>query len=283
MPNFGWRLEVVNDRSDATAVAAVRNHACGRCRRDEDSSGKGAASHVAPSARGLLLHFSSMTGSSASASPAVLEAVDISVSFGDALVVDEVSISLRAGEIALLEGPSGSGKSTLLRALASLEPITKGDLRLGGVAFRELAPSVYRVAVAYIPQQPVMFEGTVATNLGAGPWLRGVAIGEDHVVELLRQVGLPPALATRNARDLSGGEKQRVAIARALANEPKVVLFDEPTSALDPAAAAAILDLVCATAARGLAVAVVTHAREHAVALGGTRYACVAGRLSEVT
>jgi putative ABC transport system ATP-binding protein len=213
----------------------------------------------------------------------VLEARGLSVSFASDVVLSHVDFRLHDGEIAVIEGPSGSGKSTLLRALASIEPIAEGELRLAGVAFGELAPAEYRAAVAYIPQQPVMFEGTVATNLGAGPWLRGVVIGEARVVDLLRQVGLAKALATRNARDLSGGEKQRVAIARALANEPKVVLFDEPTSALDPRAAAAIIDLVRRTAARGLAVVVVTHAREHAVALGGTRYACAAGRLSEVT
>lgn len=212
----------------------------------------------------------------------MLEARSLSVGFAGNAVLESVDFRLRSGEIAVIEGPSGSGKSTFLRALASLEPIMQGELHLAGVPLRELAPAAYRAAVAYIPQQPVMFDGSVATNLRAGPALRGRMVSDARVTELLAEVGLAPAFAARNARELSGGEKQRVAIARALANEPKVLLFDEPTSALDPTSATAILALVRATAARGIAVAVVTHARDHASALGCTRYACVGGKLSEV-
>jgi ABC-type iron transport system FetAB ATPase subunit len=195
-------------------------------------------------------------------------------------VIDGVSFALRAGEVAVIEGASGSGKSTLLRALAGLEALEHGRLRLAGVEAHMVGPSAYRTAVAYIAQLPAMLDGSVADNIRAGPRLRDAHVADERVLELLQQVGLPASIATRSARDLSGGEKQRVAIARALANDPKVVLFDEPTSALDPTAAAAVLDLVRATAERDRAVVVVTHSREHALALGGTRYECRAGRLS---
>ena len=214
--------------------------------------------------------------------PVALQALELSVALGGRTVLDRVDLGLTAGAIAVIEGPSGSGKSTLLRALASLEPIASGDVRLAGTSIHEIAPAAYRTAVAYIPQQPVMLEGTAAANLAAGPQLRGVSLDRDRTVELLREVDLAPAFADRVARDLSGGEKQRVAIARALANEPRVLLLDEPTSALDPAAATAILDLVKAAAERGLAVAVVTHQRAQAEALAGERYACEGGRLARI-
>ena len=123
----------------------------------------------------------------------------------------------------------------------------------------------------------------MAQNLSAGPLLCGAALGDARALDLLQQVGLPVTFAKRNARDLSGGEKQRVAIARALANDPRVLLFDEPTSALDPAAGEGIVALVRACADRGRAVLVVTHIREHARSLGGSRYLCAGGKLSRVT
>jgi ABC-type iron transport system FetAB ATPase subunit len=209
-----------------------------------------------------------------------LEARGISVRFGARTVLDAVDFQLRAGEIAVIDGPSGGGKSTLLRVLATLQE-AQGVLSLGGVAAADIPPTAFRVRVAYVPQAPVMFAGTIADNLRAGPRLRGRALADEQVEQLLLRVALPAAMARQPARDLSGGESQRVAIARALANEPEVILFDEPTSALDPDAAAAILALVRQCAMDGAAVVVVTHARAQAEMLEGTRYTCEGGHLHQ--
>lgn len=212
-----------------------------------------------------------------------LAAQRISVTLGARTLLAAVDFAIDGGEVAVIDGPSGAGKSTFLRALASLQPLSTGRLLLDGVPLEAVSASRYRTAVAYIAQQPVMFTGSVADNLRAGPGLRGEVLEDDGVAELLTRVALSPAFSLREARDLSGGEKQRVAIARALANTPKVVLFDEPTSALDPSAAEEILGLVRACAASGAAVVVVTHSRAHAGRLGGSNYECRAGALTRIS
>ncbi len=211
-----------------------------------------------------------------------LRARDLTVRFDERTVLDGVDFDLDAGALAVIEGPSGGGKSTFLRALATLEPLSRGEILLDGELERGLSPSSYRVRVAYVPQLPVMFPGTVADNLRAGPRLRGVELSDEAVGALLEKVALDRSFAPRTARDLSGGEKQRVAIGRALANEPRVLLFDEPTSALDPASSGEILELVRACVEGGAGVVVVTHARDQALALGGARYVCEGARLSRI-
>jgi putative ABC transport system ATP-binding protein len=210
-----------------------------------------------------------------------LEAHDLVVVRGGARLLDAASIAIDAGSIVVVEGASGSGKTTLLRALATLEPIASGQLRLGGVDALAIPPRAYRRRVAYVPQQPPMLEGTVAENVAAGPRLRREKTPPARVDALLTSVGLEPSFRDRVARELSGGEQQRVALARALANDPEVLLLDEPTSALDPLSAERVLDRVKAPAAEGLAVVAVTHQVEHARALGGVRLFCEAGRLRE--
>jgi putative ABC transport system ATP-binding protein len=187
------------------------------------------------------------------------------------------NVRVAPGETVVVEGPSGSGKSTLLRALATMIEPDAGEVLLGGSSSRDIPPRVYRTRVAYVPQQPPMFDGTVADNVRAGPRLRHIELATTEVEELLRRVGLPPAFATDEARSLSGGERQRVALARALANKPEVLLLDEPTSALDPAVGRRVVELIRSLAGNGIAVMVVTHIPEHAAALAGRRFVCEAG------
>jgi ABC-type multidrug transport system ATPase subunit len=207
-----------------------------------------------------------------------LEAVELRVSLAGRNVLDGVSVDLRAGEVATLEGSSGSGKTTLLRVLAGLAPADAGTIRLLGVDAIAIAPASYRVRVAYVAQHPLMFDETVHANVAEGPRLRGQTVDAEVSATLLARVGLD-GFGPRAARDLSVGEKQRVALARALANDPEVLLLDEPTSALDAASSFRVLALVRALAASGLAVFVVTHADADVAALGGARYRLHAGKL----
>ncbi len=209
-----------------------------------------------------------------------VEARDFAVRIGTRTVLDGCDLRVAPGEIAVVRGPSGGGKSTLLRALARLQPLARGTLLLDGEVASFLAPSTYRSRVAYVPQLAVMLGGTVADNLQAGPRLRGDAIADLRIAELLGGVGLDTAMATRPARSLSGGEKQRVALARALALAPVALLLDEPTSALDPASTRVIGDLIRHLAAAGTSVVVVSHDDDESLPLGGARYVCIGGRLT---
>jgi len=208
-----------------------------------------------------------------------IEARGVRVERGGRRLLDGADLRVEAGEIAAIEGASGSGKTTLLKAIATLLAVDGGQVLLEGVDAAEIAPTVFRRRVAYVPQQPPMLEGSVADNLATGPRLRGAELGGAAAGALLSRVGLPSSFGARVARELSGGERHRVALARALANDPVALLLDEPTAALDPVAARQILDLVGALAGEGLSVVVVTHVEEHAARLGGTRWICRAGRV----
>lgn len=180
----------------------------------------------------------------------------------------------------MIQGPSGSGKSTLLRQLAGLDPLLpapvewapgKAEIRLGGCTAEELRampPSTYRRRVGFVAQEPVLFPGTVAENLAAGPRYRGEGLGRGEGEALLEKVGLPAAMLVQDATTCSGGEKQRVALARALANRPEVLLLDEPTSALDAASAAAIERLIVALS-QEIPIVLVSHSPGVAARLSG--------------
>jgi putative ABC transport system ATP-binding protein len=209
-----------------------------------------------------------------------LEARDIVLMRAGKPILSGASLTVQAGETVSIEGASGSGKSTLLRVMATLLEMTSGQVLLGGVDARSLSPRVFRKRVAYVPQLPPMFEGTVASNVAAGPSLRGLKLERGAVVRLLERVGLGADFHDRDPRNLSGGERQRVALARALANEPEVLLLDEPTSALDQGMAERIIELIRSLSADGHAIAIVTHIEEHAAALAGRRYVCAGGKVS---
>lgn len=210
---------------------------------------------------------------------ALLVARDITVLRDGKRVVDGATITLESATMLTIQGGSGSGKSTLLRAMATLIPITSGEVLFEGRDVHAVGISEYRRRVAYVPQLPRMFDGSVADNVRTGPRFHGAALSDADVVALLKRVGLAPELAERVATELSGGERLRVALARALANDPRVLLVDEPTSALDPAAATVILDLLVELGRSGTAVITVTHSEEHAARLGGERRHMTAGVL----
>jgi sulfonate transport system ATP-binding protein len=146
-----------------------------------------------------------------------------------ALALDNVSLSVDAGELVSIVGPSGCGKSTLLRMIAGLAEPTKGEVCIGDELIT--APSAERGLVF---QDPNLFPWlTVRRNIESGLVARGVIRGtRGQVDEFMRLVGLE-SFANSFPHHLSGGMAQRVALARALINRPKVLLLDEPLGALD--------------------------------------------------
>src|SRR5581483_4675198 len=162
-----------------------------------------------------------------------VELAKVSMDFGQFRAVDNVDVTIKAGEFFSFLGPSGCGKTTILRMVSDFIDPTEGAVRTGGTDMRGIGANQRPTALifqnlALFPLMPVW------ENIAFGLEVRGVdkAKRRAKAEELLRLVDLPGA-GDKKISQLSGGQKQRVAIARALAVEPKVMLLDEPLSALD--------------------------------------------------
>lgn len=188
-----------------------------------------------------------------------LELRRVRFAYGGQEVLQGVSLSLEPGSFTALVGPSGSGKSTLLRLLLGLYSPQGGEVALDGEPLSAYDPDWLRTQVAWVPQEPLLFEGTVAENL------RALAPGADEAAmqEALARVGLSgeAGLSTWVGEDGGGfstGQRQRLAIAAALLREARVLLLDEVTSALDRNSEAQVIAALEAVRA-GRTLVVVAH------------------------
>src|SRR5450756_2297270 len=154
-------------------------------------------------------------------------------SFGKVRVIEGVTIDVADGEFVVIVGPSGCGKSTLLRMLAGLEPVTSGDVMIGGKVVNDLAPKDRNIAMVF--QNYALYPHmTVYGNMAYGLKIHGRPKAEIEArVQQAAEILQLAELLKRNPRDLSGGQRQRVAMGRAIVREPAVFLFDEPLSNLD--------------------------------------------------
>jgi ABC-type multidrug transport system fused ATPase/permease subunit len=180
---------------------------------------------------------------------------DLRVSLAGRVVLEGAALDVPRGCVTAVIAPSGAGKSTLLRACVRLVGIDAGRITLDGADVRDLDPRGLRRRVGLVAQHPAMLPGTVADNLRHGVAdLADAALGE-----ALDQAGLDPGLASRPARELSGGERARVAVARALTRAPQLLLLDEPTAALDRDAGEHLGATLAGLRAAGLGICVATH------------------------
>lgn len=162
-----------------------------------------------------------------------LEIDRVTVRFGDRAVLDDVSLTVGAGEIVAVLGPSGTGKSTLLRAVAGLQHVDSGRIRWDAHDITGLATHRRRIGLVFQDEQ-LFPHFDVAGNIGFGLRMSGTpkTVISTRVAELLELVGLP-GFGDRKVAELSGGEAKRVALARSLAPQPNVLLLDEPLTGLD--------------------------------------------------
>jgi ABC-type polar amino acid transport system ATPase subunit len=189
--------------------------------------------------------------------------------FGPRLVLDDVSLSIEAGETVALIGPSGAGKSTLLRSINGLNTFDAGDICVGSHTLLpnrnhhacDKAREVRRVFGMIFQDFQLFPHLTALDNVMEAPrCVLKLAKAEAHqrAMRLLDRVGLADH-ATAYPQELSGGQKQRVAIARALAMEPRGLLCDEITSALDPELKNEVLSVIESLKRDGMTLILVTH------------------------
>ncbi|MFC5815824.1 ABC transporter ATP-binding protein [Nonomuraea harbinensis] len=207
-------------------------------------------------------------------SGSLLRAERVTLGYGRTPVVHDVTLDITGGGVGLI-GESGSGKTTLARAFLGLLTPMSGNILYGDQNLKKVDMRRFRGDV-----QPVFQAEALDPRMRVG---RSVAEAlprdaRHRVPELLEQVGLDPALASRRPHQLSGGQRQRVVIARALAVNPKLLILDEPTSALDVTVQARILDLIAGLAAERL---LITHNLAVVGKLCRTSHVLFAGRVVE--
>lgn len=193
----------------------------------------------------------------------------LSKKFDDLVVLKDVTVEIRKGEVVSIIGPSGTGKSTFLRCLNLLDRPSGGSIVIDGVDILRSGADVPKV----LRKMNMVFQSfnlfahlSVLDNLAIGPVkLLGMSrsAAERKSKELLKLVGLAEK-ADNYPDELSGGQKQRVAIARCMAMDPEVILFDEPTSALDPTMVSEVLAVMRRLAREGMTMVVVTHEMDFA-------------------
>lgn len=194
----------------------------------------------------------------------MIDVKNLSKSFGDHLVLDDISEHIHPGEKVVIIGPSGSGKSTFLRCLNLIELPTNGIITVNGeeITAPKANVDLIRRQMGMVFQHFNLFPNmTIRRNITLAPVRTGLMTQEEAdktATQLLRRVGLEDK-ADAYPNQLSGGQKQRIAIVRALAMNPKVMLFDEPTSALDPEMVGEVLEVMKELAEDGMTMVVVTH------------------------
>ena len=193
-------------------------------------------------------------------------------SFGDNVILDDVNLTVKQGEVIVIIGPSGCGKSTLLRCINALEPIQEGQILLDGEKIEPKSKNLtqLRQKIGMVYQSYELFPHlSVLDNIMLAPTKvqkRPKDEVKEEALALLERVGLAEK-AKSYPRELSGGQKQRVAIVRALCMHPEILLFDEVTAALDPEMVREVLDVMLNLAAQGRTMLIVTHEMQFAKAV----------------
>lgn len=197
----------------------------------------------------------------------MLQIINLSKSFGENKVLNNINLEIKKGEVIAVIGPSGTGKSTLLRCINFLEEAEKGCLKFGELnidlssAHKTDILSI-RKKTAMVFQNYNLFKNKTAMQNIMEPLITVKKINKDRAKEIalenLKKVGLEDKKDCYPCK-LSGGQQQRVAIARALAVEPEIILMDEPTSALDPELVGEVLDVIRNLAKTQITMIIVTH------------------------
>lgn len=192
----------------------------------------------------------------------MLELKNISKSFGDKVILNNLNLEVKDGEILCIVGQSGGGKTTLLRCISGLEKIDGGQILIDGQVFDPYTNENNDSVIGVVFQEYNLFPHlTVLQNVTLASTMvlkKKKEIAENEAKNLLNGLALEGKEGLYPFQ-LSGGQKQRVAIARALAMKPQILCYDEPTSALDPGLTATVKDIVLNLKKEGMTQIIVTH------------------------
>ena len=216
----------------------------------------------------------------------MIDVKHLSKSFGDHLVLKDISEHIYPGDKMVIIGPSGSGKSTFLRSLNLLEEPTSGTITFDGEVITDPKTNIdlVRRKMGMVFQHFNLFpHKTILDNMILAPMTvlgQSKEAATEKALSLLKRVGLEDR-AHAYPIQLSGGQKQRIAIVRAMMMEPEVMLFDEPTSALDPEMVGEVLEVMKELARGGMTMVVVTHEMGFAREVGNRVLFMADGKLVE--
>ncbi len=213
----------------------------------------------------------------------IIEIKNVSKSFGDKVILDDVSISIKKGEFVTILGPSGCGKTTLLRILAGFGSADSGDVLINGENITDVPPHLRPVNTVF--QRYALFPHLdVYENIAFGLKLQKTPVDEidKKVRKVLKMVSMTD-YEDRDVESLSGGQQQRVAIARAIVNQPKVLLLDEPLAALDLKMRKDMqIELKEMHRKLGITFVYVTHDQEEALTLSDTIVVMNEGKIQQI-
>ncbi len=202
---------------------------------------------------------------SETSAPSAIELKGVTFGYAaDALVLQDVHLSVPRGSVMALVGPSGGGKSTVLKLLMGFYPVETGNVLIGGAPIGALSLDALRAQSAYVPQDPFLFDATIRENLrfgqpGASNAALEAAARAAHAHEFIQELpeGYDARVGERGVK-LSGGQRQRIALARAILKDAPILLLDEATSALDAESERLVQDAL-AVMRQGRTTLVVAH------------------------
>ncbi|MFN3267740.1 MAG: ABC transporter ATP-binding protein, partial [Zestosphaera sp.] len=202
--------------------------------------------------------------------------------YGKMIVLQDINVHVREGEIVAVLGPNGAGKTTLLNSIFGLATIHEGEIVFEGRPIHKMKPhDIVRAGISYAPQLDNVFPNlTVVENLQMGSFIRG----GDHTIknDIEEIFNLFPEIERRKnqkAKTLSGGERQMLAVARALMSRPKMLLLDEPTAGLSPKAGASLMKKIKEIRDRGVTILLVEQNVRRAIEIADKGYVLVSGRI----
>lgn len=198
--------------------------------------------------------------------------------YGKADILNDCTISVDKGQIAVIVGPNGAGKSTAMKAVFGMLPLREGAVTLDGEDITKLTPQArVHKGMGFVPQTHNIFPTmTVEENLQMGAFIR-----DDDIAGTLEQVyTLFPAVADKrkqNAGELSGGQRQQVAVGRALMTRPSFLMLDEPTAGVSPIVMDELFDRIIEVARSGISILMVEQNARQALEIADIGYVLVQG------